>query len=100
MLIFLLNGFIFMISSAEKNRVESILDNEPTKETIATVVAIDLRSTRGGKQPWLVINYKVNNEIIEQSFAEFNRDRRTGRKYLIQYSLEYPDMFRILKEIN
>jgi predicted PurR-regulated permease PerM len=100
MLIILLVGFAAFVSSKGTKRVESILNNEPTKQTIATVVSIDFRSTRSGKQPWSVINYKVNNEIIEQSFAEIGRNLRTGRKYLVQYSLEYPDMFRILREIN
>jgi hypothetical protein len=98
MLIILLVGFAGFVSSAEKKRVESILNSEPTRHAIATVIAVDLRSTRSGKQAWSIIQYKVNNQIIEQSFAD--SQGLVGERFEVQYSLGYPDMFRVLKKIN
>jgi hypothetical protein len=100
LLIVLFTGFAGFVASLEKKRINYILDHEPKKQIIAIVTDVDFRSTRTGKQAWSIINYKANNGIIEQSFADTGRDLAIGRKYLIEYSIKYPDMFRILKPLK
>lgn len=94
-----MGGFVYANNMA-KERVQGILTYEPTMQAVAIVVAIDLRSTRSGKQPWSIINYKVSNQIVEQAFADTRQDLKVGNKYLVQYSVEYPDMYRILKTLE
>ncbi|AMR31245.1 hypothetical protein A0256_07285 [Mucilaginibacter sp. PAMC 26640] len=88
-----------VIDNLAKVRVDNILSNGPIKSTTATVVKVDMRSTRSGKQAWSIINYKTAGTIIEQSFADTS-DPQTGKKYLIEYSVQYPDMFRVLKTVK
>lgn len=100
LLISLFTGVAGWVFSLEKRRVNSILENDATKQAVANVITIDLRSTRTGKQAWSIINYTVNNQIIEQSFADTSKNLTVGKKYLVAYSVEHPDMFRILKELK
>ena len=86
-----------VVNNLAKKRVDDILCDGPTKHAIATVFNIDMRSTRSGKQAWSIINYKVTGTTIEQSFADTSINLRIGKQYLIEYSLQYPDMFRILR---
>jgi hypothetical protein len=90
-------GVFGSVNDFAKKRVDNILNNGPTKQAIATVVDVDIRSTRSGKQAWSIINYDVTGTTFEQSFADTSNPR-IGDKYLIKYSLQYPDMFRKLRK--
>jgi hypothetical protein len=89
-----------MINALEKKWVNSILKLGPTKQVVATVVDIDLRSTRTGKQPWSIINYYAEKQLVEQAFADTSKGLIRGKKYLIEYAIEYPDMFRVVKALK
>ncbi len=89
-----------LINYLAKERVDHILYDGPTKHAIATVVNVDMRSTRSGKQAWSIIKYNATGTTIEQSFADTSGDPGVGKKYLIEYSLQYPDMFRILRTVK
>ena len=88
-----------VINNLAQKRVDHILNEGSTKNTIATVVNVDMRSTRSGKQAWSFINYTATGQIIEQSFADTS-DPKIGQKYLIKYSLQHPDMFKVLKMVK
>ena len=98
--IVVLISFAGVINYLAKGRVDHILHDESTKQAIATVINVDMRSTRSGKQAWAIINYNATGTTIEQSFADTSVNPRIGDKYLIEYSLQYPDMFRIIRTIK
>ncbi len=98
--VFLLVGFAGLISSLERKRVDFIFQVGPNTEVTAVVVDIDLRSTRSGKQPWSIIHYQTGSQSIEQSFPDTSKNLVVGKKYLIEYSIKYPDMFRVLKALK
>jgi hypothetical protein len=83
-----------------KKRVDQILHDGPTEHAVATVIDVDMRSMRSGKQAWSIINYNATGTTIEQSFADTSSNLMIGNKYLIEYSLKYPDMFRILRKVK
>lgn len=87
-----------IVNHLAKKRVDRILSDGPTKQATATVINVDIRSTRSGKQAWSIINYNTDGQTIEQSFADVSSNLKVGKKYRIEYSLEYPDMFRVLGE--
>ena len=89
-----------VVNHLAKKRVDRILSDGPTKHATATVINVDMRSTRSGKQAWSIINYNADGKTIEQSFADTSSDLRIGNKYLIEYSIQYPDMFRIIREMK
>ena len=90
-------GVFGFVNDFAKKRVDNILNNGPTKQAIATIVEVDMRNTLSGKQAWSIISYDVTGTTFEQSFADINNPK-IGDKYLIKYSLQYPDMFKILRK--
>ena len=99
LLICILFGFGGLLTVLEKKRIHSIFKDGPNKQAIATVMDIDLRSTRSGKQPWSIIKYNAQGQTVEQSFADTSKNLAVGQKYLVQYSVKYPDMVRVLKKL-
>jgi len=99
-IILMLFGFGGVVNVLEKKRINSIFQEGPNTQVVATVVEVDLRSTRSGKQPWSIIKYDAKNKVVEQSFADTSKNLAIGQKYLIEYSVKYPDMFRVLKKLE
>lgn len=93
-------GNIIFINNLEDNRVSSILNNEPTKITIANVTEIENRNSRGGPKSYAIIKYTTDNGTIEQLFFNYNNQYSVGQTYELKYSVDYPEMCTIVRQVE
>ncbi len=89
-----------LIEKLADNRINRILLNDPTELTVATVLKIEYRYSRGGQKPWAVIRYSTEDKVILQAVFNYNLTYKVGQKYFIKYSVEYPSMFSILQKME
>ena len=87
----------YLTFSLAQDRKRDILDNRPTKTTIATIDHIEASSGRSGTTYQAIFKYRANGETVTYPWYEHNEsDFLIGDKYLIKYSVEYPQMFAII----
>jgi len=79
-------------------RINSILQTRPTNTTIATVIRIEERHSRTGSKLWAVIEYQTEAKTVEQSVFDYKKMYSIGQKYIVRYSIEYPEMFQLLRQ--
>jgi hypothetical protein len=94
-------GNIYYITTMAHERKQQILANGPTKTTVAEVGYIDIRHGRNTTSYYAVFQYTVDGKIITHPWHEENEnDFSAGDKYVIKYSVEYPEMFVLQQKIQ
>lgn len=93
-------GNIVLVDNLENNRVSSILNNEPTKTTTAKVTEIESRNSRGGPKSYAIIKYLTDNGTFEQSLFNYNNQYSVGQTYELKYSVDYPEMCIIIRQLE
>lgn len=81
-------------------RVQNILDNEPTEKSIAEVINLESRHTRGGWKIWAIFQYRTRDSIYKKGIYNYNDKFKKGDKYYIIYSVKYPEIAEIKNKIE
>lgn len=78
------------------NRIQNILHNEPTDKTIAEVINLESRHTRGGWKIWAIFKYKTSeNKTYEKGIFNYKNYFKKGNQYKIIYSIKHPEIIQI-----
>jgi hypothetical protein len=103
-IIFLFCGLVvsntILFDNLANSRVQNILDAQPTNTTIATVKELRKRPGRNGGRSVAIINYVVDNDVIEQDVSNYKNRYSVGQQYEIKYSIKYPEMFVIIAKLE
>jgi hypothetical protein len=92
--------FLYM-SHLANERKQQILQNDPTKTAIAEINDIETSHGRSGTHYYAIFLYKtVDGQLIRHSRSESEGDFIEGQKYEIKYAVEYPEMFRIMRQVQ
>ena len=91
---------IMLFDNIENKREQNILDTQPTNITVATVKELQQRTGRNGGQSVAVINYIVDNNVIERDVFNYKNSYIVGQQYEIKYSIEYPEIFAIVARVE
>lgn len=91
---------VMLFDNLANKRVQTILDTQPTKIIVATVKEIEQRAGRNGGHSVAVINYIVDNKVIERDVFNYKNSYMAGQKYEIKYSIEYPEIFAIVARVD
>ena len=91
-------GTMEFTSKFGTNRVNQILQTEPTEKTIGTIIKIDARNTRGGPKLWAIIEYQTKTKKVTQAVYDYNEKYSVGQKYSLRYSTDNPEMFEIIEQ--
>jgi hypothetical protein len=93
---------MFYIWRMAKNRTNEILQNSPTKIAVAQINRIETSQGRSGTHYHAIFVYKTEDgKSISYSWSEENKgDFIEGQKYEIKYAVEYPEMFRIIRQVQ
>ena len=93
-------GNWYYISNLAHDRKQKILTDQPTKTAIALVGYIDIRHGRSSTSYYAVFQFTVDGKLISHPWYEANEDEfKTGDKYLVKYSVEYPEMFVLERKL-
>jgi hypothetical protein len=90
---------IFYLPILAGQRVDNILQDGPTKTTIATINDIETRNSRSGTSYYAIFQYTVDGKLIRRSRYEDRNEFFESEKFEISYSVQYPDMFEIIKKL-
>jgi len=92
---------ILYMSHLAKNRKNELLQNGPTKTAIAEINDIETTHGRSGTHYHAIFLFKtVDGQSISYSWSENEGDFIEGQKYEIKYVVEYPEMFRIMRQVQ
>jgi hypothetical protein len=78
-------------------RLSETLNNQPTNKTVATIIKIESRNSRGGPKLYAIIKYTADNRTFEQALFNYSNQYSAGQTYELEYSVEYPEMFRLIR---
>ncbi len=93
-------GNIYYTNDIAHDRKHEILANGPTKTAIAEVAYIDVRKSRHSTSYYAVFEFTVDGKLISHPWYEDSEaDFLVGDKYMIKYSVEYPEMFMITEKV-
>ena len=95
----LILGNAFGVYRLGNERRVNILNTGPTKTTTAVVSSIEVHRGRSSDYYYAVFEYQASGHIIWHRRGEDNGDFVQGQRFKIQYSVEYPDMFRIIERL-
>jgi len=95
----LIFGNVFGVQQLGNERRANILNNGPTQTTVAVVSSIERHRGRSGDYYYAVFQYQANGHTIWHKRDEDNGDFTPGQRFKIQYSVEYPDMFRLIEKL-
>lgn len=88
---------IELVHELGNKRINFILNHKPTQTAIATVTKIESRNTRGGSKFWAVIQYSAKEKAVKQFIYDPINIYKVGQNIEIVYSIEYPEMFYVLR---
>ena len=93
-------GNSLLVDNLADYRISEILNNEPTKITNAKVTNLESRNSRGGPLPYAIIQYSTDNGIIVHSLFNKHYQFSVGQVFEIKYSVDYPEMYVIIRRIE
>ena len=100
-LVAVMGGNMFYMLHLADNRKNEILQNGPTKITVAEINDIETSQGRGGTHYHAIFLYKTaDGQLIRYSWSEREGDFIAGQKYEIKYAVNYPEMFRIIRQVQ
>ncbi|MBD3903514.1 hypothetical protein NAL32_00430 [Chryseobacterium sp. Ch-15] len=91
---------MFITGNLTDQRIQNILGNEPTEKTIAEVINLESRYTRGGWKIWAIFQYKTRNGIYKKGIYNYSGNFKKGDKYSIIYSVKYPEIAEIKNKVE
>jgi hypothetical protein len=96
-LLAMLGGNIYCFYQLGFDRKSNLLENEPTGKTTAVITGIQVRRSRYGNSYYAIFQYEVAGKVIQHPwFEEHESDFLVGQQFVIQYSVKYPEMFKIV----
>ena len=90
-------GYVITVEKLSDKRIHRILSNELTNTTTALVTDIQQRQSRGGIYYVAIITYQVGGIEYEKAIGEGLGDFKSGEKYTLKYSVEFPEMFEVYR---
>lgn len=96
----LLASNIILFNLLENKREQHILETQPTNTTVATVKKTEQRTGRNGGKSVAVINYVVGSYVIQRAVFNYKNSYAIGQQYEIKYSIEYPEIFRVVAMLD
>jgi hypothetical protein len=91
---------IFLMNELGYYRVNQILRYKPTQIATAQVRQFEERYSKGGSKHYVTITYQISDRVITRSVYDYKREYSIGQKLRISYSVEYPEMFRVIRALN
>jgi len=91
----LIFGSAYIVITAEANREEDIMTNQPTAFTTALITDIVKTHVRGSTYYHAEFQYTVNGKVIFQETPDNSGYLKAGETYNLKYSVQYPEMFVI-----
>ena len=92
---------IIVTGNITEKRIQKILYTEPNEETIAEVISLESRYTRGGWKIWAIFKYKTSkNETYQKGIFNYGNKYKKGDKYYILYSIKYPEIIELEDKIE
>ena len=92
---------IFITGNITEKRIQKILYTYPTEETIAEVIYLESRYTRGGWKVWAIFSYKTSkNETYQKGVFNYKNKYKKGDKYYILYSIKYPEIIELEDKLD
>jgi hypothetical protein len=93
-------GNIYFALHLGRIRKTNILDKQPAQTTIAEVTGIQVVHGRSSTTFYAIFQYTAGNKPIRHRWAENGEGEfLVGQKFEIKYSVEYPEMFKILNSV-
>ena len=94
-------GSGYLMLNLVHDRKQEILADQTTKTTVAIIDHIEVSTgRRGGTTYHAIFQYTANGKATSYRWYEDNEfDFLVGDKYLIKYSVEYPQMFTIVNKL-
>ncbi|WP_131725574.1 MULTISPECIES: hypothetical protein [unclassified Chryseobacterium] len=91
---------IIVTGNLTDKRIQNILNNEPTGKSIAEVINLESRHTRGGWKIWAIFQYRTQDGIFKKGIYNYNSRFKKGDKYDIIYSVKYPEISEIKSKVE
>lgn len=92
---------IIITGKITDNRIQKILYTESNDETVAKVINLESRYTRGGWKIWAIFQYKtIENKTFTKGVFNYGNKYKLGDKYYILYSKKYPEIIEIEDKIE
>jgi hypothetical protein len=92
-------GNVYLAYTMANARRSNILQNGVTDTAVATVGRIEARRSKSSTSYYAVFIYTVNGKEIFHPRYEHEGDFSTGQQFQIRYSVDYPEMFKIIREL-
>lgn len=93
-------GTMFWSYKMGIKRKNAILRDQPTNTTVAVVDHLEVRHGRSSTTFYAIFQYTVKGKMFSHPWHEQNEgDFLVGEKFQIKYSVDYPDMFMLLKKL-
>jgi hypothetical protein len=97
----LIFGNAYIIYNMAHDRKRKILADGPTKTAVAEITGIEVRKGRSSTSYYAVFEFRVNGKLISHPWYEQNEsDFLVGEKYIVKYSVDYPEMFVITSKLQ
>jgi len=93
--IFVTVAYCIGIGRLTDQRINHILNDEPTNTTVAFVTDIEQHQSRSGTYHVAIIKYQVNGTEYQKEIREVLGEFQIGEKLTLKYSIEYPEMFGV-----
>lgn len=92
---------IIVTGHITEKRIQKILYTQPNDETIAEVIDLESRYTRGGWKIWAIFRYKTSaNEIYQKEIFNDGNQFQKGDQYKILYSIKYPEIIELESKVE
>jgi hypothetical protein len=95
-LMFFFGGNLYITHELANKRIKDIFN----KTTEATIIQFDYRARRGGATCYAIFTYNTDKGVVEQACDNYNNKFKIGETYEVTYSVEYPEMYRMGKQIK
>jgi hypothetical protein len=92
------DGYYLMKLSGARR--DNILANGHSKITIADVNAIVVSHSKSNTYYCDIFRYVVDGKVVIHRWYEHQGDFTAGEQYQIKYSVEYPEMFKLVKRVR
>ncbi|WP_262151353.1 hypothetical protein [Chryseobacterium foetidum] len=91
---------IIVTGNLTDKKIQNILNNEPTGKSVAEVINLESRHTRGGWKIWAIFQYRTQDGIFKKGIYNYNSRFKKGDKYDIIYSVKYPEISEIKSKVE
>ena len=92
---------IVITGNITDKRIQNILHTETNYKTIAEIINLEKRHTRGGWKIWAIFQYKtLENKTYTKGIFNYGNIFKKGDKYNIIYVKKYPEIIKIEDKVE